>query len=209
MNRPATALLSATTLASALSAAAILVLRLWFASVDEFSADAHPLEPWARALHILVAPVLVFAVGWVFGEHVLPRLRQGAGARRSGLALGWLAAGLVLSGTALTLVSGERLRLGLAWVHGLCGAAFVCLLAAHAWLGRRSLRSAADAELGASRAGPGPGSGALARLARSHRSVGERGTRRFAAPAREHPLEQPPGRVPSLPPAMAPLDRAP
>ncbi|MEZ5974696.1 MAG: hypothetical protein R3E96_07590 [Planctomycetota bacterium] len=67
--------------------------------VDEFAIVNHPLQPDVRHLHILLAPALVFAIGWIWQNHVLRNWRLGRPqARRTGITLAALALPMVLSG---------------------------------------------------------------------------------------------------------------
>jgi hypothetical protein len=53
---------------------------------DPFSLVNHPLQPHALNLHLLTAPLLVFAFGLIFESHIAARLRSGTSLnRRSGL----------------------------------------------------------------------------------------------------------------------------
>jgi hypothetical protein len=107
---------------------------------DPFSAYGHPLQPWALATHVLVAPALVFAVGWYWAGHALVRYRAGNGGRASGLGVILLAAAMVATGYTLQVVATDLARAVVAWSHGVCGVAFVGALAGHglAWLRPRS-----------------------------------------------------------------------
>jgi hypothetical protein len=105
---------------------------------DPFSAYHHPAQPWALDVHVLGAPLLVFAVGWFFGTHVLPKL-QGGGprARRSGVVLLAIAAAMTVSGYLLQTVADDTVRVATAWVHGVTGTLFAALLVGHLASGRR------------------------------------------------------------------------
>jgi hypothetical protein len=60
---------------------------------DEFALVNHPLQPDLMHLHVLSAPLLVFATGLVWQRHVLARLRGGFRPRRR---TGWSLAASVL-----------------------------------------------------------------------------------------------------------------
>jgi len=73
-------------------------LRYLAAPDDEFSV-AHPWQAAAQHLHVLAAPLLVFAVGLVWRGHVWLGYRLGNGVRRpSGILLAGLAAPMIVSG---------------------------------------------------------------------------------------------------------------
>jgi hypothetical protein len=67
--------------------------------VDPFSVVNHPLQPLTQHLHILVAPLLVFAAGLVWRRHVWPQWQRGAAdRRRSGLTLMLMLVPMIASG---------------------------------------------------------------------------------------------------------------
>jgi threonine/homoserine/homoserine lactone efflux protein len=111
---------------------AYAVLRYLVRPSDPFSAYNHPLQPWALAAHVVLAPALLFAVGWFWGNHVLPKLGRRVPGRISGLSLLALVVLMAGSGYVLQVSSEPSLRLTLAWIHGLAGAAYLAWLAGHA-----------------------------------------------------------------------------
>jgi len=124
---------------SAASGLAYAAMRYLLRGDDPFSAYHHPLQPWALAAHVVESPLLLFVVGWFFGNHVLPKLqRRRPTARRTGLVLIGLVAVMTLSGYVLQSVSSPAWRAFLAWIHGASGGAFVLLLVGHLWVGRRT-----------------------------------------------------------------------
>jgi hypothetical protein len=110
---------------------------------DEFSVLGHPWQPYALAAHVLVAPVLVFALGLIARDHILEGIRsRGAVAGwRTGMGLLGLAAPMIVSGYALQVVTQPGARRVTALVHLASGALFATLFLAHAAiaaLGRRT-----------------------------------------------------------------------
>ena len=101
-------------------------------SSDPWALVNHPLEPWLLKIHILVAPVFVFAVGLITIRHVLmhirARIRRG---RLSGLAMVWLMIPMVGSGYLIQVVSTEGWLTGLAIAHMVTGAIFLLAIAGH------------------------------------------------------------------------------
>jgi len=78
----------------------------------------HPLQPDVQHLHVLTAPLLVFALGLVWSAHVWPRVRSGYRERRaSGLALFALSAPMVASGYLLQTASDTTWREIWIWIH--------------------------------------------------------------------------------------------
>lgn len=59
----------------------------------------HPLQTHVQHLHILVAPILTFAMAWIFQSHVVPKLEEGLRrGKRSGLLLIYMTAPMIFSG---------------------------------------------------------------------------------------------------------------
>ena len=92
----------------------------------------HPLQPWMLKAHILIAPVLVFAVGLITTRHIWRHYRQGVKkGRRSGLIAALAFAVLVVSGYALQVFSAELLLRVMAWTHLGLGVVYSAGLALH------------------------------------------------------------------------------
>lgn len=137
MSRAQRWLLWVSAIGSAASGLGYAYMRYALVNDDPFSAFNHPAQPWALDFHVLVSPLLLFTVGWVWGNHVLPKLGRGrAAARRSGLTLLGPAALMTASGYLLQTASVPGWRLALAWVHGLSGGLFVLLMLMHGVTGR-------------------------------------------------------------------------
>jgi hypothetical protein len=72
--------------------------------IDEFSILNHPWQDETQALHILTAPLLVFAGAWIWKTHVWKRLSSGQKRRRiSGLALTFTLFPMIASGYFLQI----------------------------------------------------------------------------------------------------------
>ena len=76
---------------------------------DPYAVVNHPFQPQTQHLHILAAPLLVFATGLIWRRHVWAGWRRGgAESRRSGLSLALLLAPMIVSGYLLqTAVDGD------------------------------------------------------------------------------------------------------
>lgn len=131
------------------------VMKYLMQGEDPFSAYNHPLQPWMLAAHILLAPALVLALGWVWGTHAAPQL-NGRGRRdtrdrrigtRSGLANVTFGLVMILSGYWMQVTALETLRLTMAWTHGVSGTLFVLMLVGHAVVALAKSRRL-DARLG-------------------------------------------------------------
>ncbi|HEU4402302.1 MAG TPA: hypothetical protein VFT43_09370, partial [Candidatus Polarisedimenticolia bacterium] len=67
-------LLNLATGLAALSGFVYLVMKYFMTSDDPFSVLHHPWQPYALALHVLVGPAAVFALGLITRGHILDRL---------------------------------------------------------------------------------------------------------------------------------------
>jgi len=85
---------------------------------DQFALVNHPWQPELQLLHILFAPLLVFAVGFSWRSHVWMRLRFGfRHKRRTGLLLVLLFLPMVASGYALQVAVDDSFRTAWLWTH--------------------------------------------------------------------------------------------
>ena len=74
-------------------------MRYFAESADPYAVVNHPLQPTLQHLHILLSPLMVFAVGFIWREHVWKHWRRrGRGRRRSGLSMMLTLVPMVLSG---------------------------------------------------------------------------------------------------------------
>jgi hypothetical protein len=135
-------------LAAGVSGIAYACFKYLMRTDDPFSAVNHPLQPWALHAHVLAAPVLVFAVGIIFKEHVLAGLKNGAPvrARRVGAIALVTFAVLVVSGGLVQVLTGESLRKWTGLIHLGVGILFLLSYLVHA-VGARRRSSTAGAAL--------------------------------------------------------------
>jgi uncharacterized membrane protein YfcA len=136
-------------------------LRYGPAPGDPYAVVRHPLQPLVQHLHVWTAPLLVFALGWIFEAHVWRHWRSGvATARRSGVTLLLAAVPMTASGYLLQTAVEPRWRAIWVGVHLACSALWVGGYLAHAWAKRgRPLRAAEPLSPGA----PAPARNAASR----------------------------------------------
>ncbi|MCA9001225.1 MAG: hypothetical protein KDB61_04825 [Planctomycetes bacterium] len=108
----------------------------YFATPDDpFSVVNHPLQPTLQHLHILAAPLLVFACGWIWEGHVWKRIRQGNPTRRrSGWTMVLTLAPMVVSGYAVQVSVDESWRTLWIWIHGVSSCLWLLFALIHPWL---------------------------------------------------------------------------
>jgi hypothetical protein len=115
-----------------LSAGLVALSGILYALALYFTEGLAALQPWIRTLHIVAAPVLVFALGWIASSHMVPKLWNAMGLERySGFAVGWIAIPMVLSGYLLQ-VSGGGFRSAMEMTHWTSAALFVIGYLVHA-----------------------------------------------------------------------------
>jgi hypothetical protein len=86
--------------------------------VDAFAIVNHPLQPEVQHLHVLTAPLFVFALGLVWVGHVWRRIVSGHPTRRStGLVLAAAAWPMVASAYAIQVSVDEGWRTAWIWIH--------------------------------------------------------------------------------------------
>ena len=123
-------------------------MRYLVTPVDPFAVVNHPWQPTWMHLHVLAAPLLVFAVGMVWRRHVWCGWRLGIRARRrSGLGLALSLAPMIVSAGLLQVSVGEGWRRAWGWVHLATGGLWIAGYLAHQLMRRPvSPRAPADAD---------------------------------------------------------------
>ncbi len=102
-------------------------MRYFVRPDDPFAVVNHPWQPDVQHLHVLAAPLLVFALGLIWQSHVRASLRLGIAARRrSGWALAATATPMVASGYLLQTATAPGWRQAWLALH---------LAASTLWLG--------------------------------------------------------------------------
>ncbi len=144
MSRGEALLLRVATLLVAGSGMVYLVMRELLEPADEFAVVSHPWQPHVQHLHVLAAPLLVFAVALVWRRHVANGLRNGSRRRRTGVALATTFAPMVVSGSLVQVTVSEGWRAVWSWTHIVAALAFTGVAVAHL-LRRRSDRLGNDA----------------------------------------------------------------
>ncbi len=105
----------------------------WFAEpADEFALVNHPWQPELQALHLLFAPLSVFAVGLLWSDHVWARVRGGhPGRRRGGLTLMALFFPMVARGYLLQVTTSDLWLRAWTWLHVATSIGWLVVYAAH------------------------------------------------------------------------------
>jgi uncharacterized membrane protein YidH (DUF202 family) len=113
------------------------VMKYFMTSDDEFSVVNHPLQPHLLAAHVVIAPILLFVLGWTFSNHMLPKYRFGDGTNlRTGLSAMLLIVPMTLSAYLLQVSTNESLRNVMAWAHWISSGLFLLAYLIHLLAGR-------------------------------------------------------------------------
>lgn len=108
------------------------LMKYFLSSDDPFAVANHPLQPWMLALHVVFAPVLVFALGWITSSHIVPKLWNAVGGKRyTGLGAAWIAIPMVLSGYLIQVATGEGFRSAMELAHWVSAGVFAIGYVAH------------------------------------------------------------------------------
>ncbi len=108
------------------------VVRYLIRSDDPWTVVNHPSQPHLQHLHVLTAPLLVFAVGLIWHAHALVHRREGRPWRRqSGLALWLVFWPMVASGYALQVGVDPQWRSVWMWTHVVTGGLWIVAFVVH------------------------------------------------------------------------------
>ena len=98
---------------------------------DEFAVVNHPWQPQMMTAHVLIGPVAVFAIGWVFGNHIWPAFVNRAPNRASGIVSMFFIVPMTLSGYLMQVSVEDATRKAFAVTHWISVAVFVVAYAVH------------------------------------------------------------------------------
>lgn len=106
MNKTESLLLHLSTIALAISGMVYTYMHYFLKPSDPFSVVGNPWEPAVLKFHIIVAPVLILAVGMILHAHILFKLSAGTQTgKKSGILLIGMFIIMVLSGYVLQIVT--------------------------------------------------------------------------------------------------------
>jgi hypothetical protein len=118
--------------AVAVTGFAYAALKYLLRPADPFAVVNHPLQPVMLKLHVLVAPLFVFAIGTIAFRHIWPHFRARVQrGRRSGITTALVLLPMVASGYLIQTVTHMGWLRALMIVHLVTGAVFAVAAAAH------------------------------------------------------------------------------
>lgn len=106
-------------------------MRYLLTPADPFAVVNHPAQPVVQHLHVITAPLLVFAAGLIWKSHVWDRFREGRRRRRTGTLLLVGLAPMVFSGYLLQTAGAELWRNVWIVVHCATGGLWLLGFAGH------------------------------------------------------------------------------
>lgn len=131
MTRPRLIVLHLANLAVSVTGLVYGWMRYMVTPTDEWAVVNHPLQPLLQHLHVLAAPLLVFAVGLIWIGHVATRLGNGSSSRAAGVVLTILFLPMVASGYLLQVAVEPDWRQRWIWVHVAASLLWIVSFVAH------------------------------------------------------------------------------
>lgn len=109
------------------------------ASADPYSVINHPLQPLFLKLHILVAPLFLFAIGMVAVRHIWRHFRSGTRrSRRTGITTALSLAPMVATGYLIQVLTAQGWLTAMVIAHIGLGLLYLVGIGMHQWFLRRS-----------------------------------------------------------------------
>ena len=136
-------LLYGSTIVATASGVTYFVMKRFMTPVDPWAVINHPLEPWALKLHILSAPIMLFASGLITTQHIWRSMRSNLPTgRNSGLVAVGTFAPLVVTGYLIQTFTSPTTLTALGWGHLVLGLACSAAVLTHRLVlkGRRRRR---------------------------------------------------------------------
>jgi hypothetical protein len=141
-------------------------MRYLVTPTEEWAVVNHPWQPHIQHLHVLAAPLLVFAVGLIWSGHIAAKLRNGSHNRVAGIGLTALFLPMAASGYLVQVAVSEPWRERWIWVHVAASLLWIAFFVAHqarAWIKRTQSGTEASAPVitAVQFGSPSPGSGGV------------------------------------------------
>ncbi len=144
----------ASALATTLTGVGLFWTRYLVLNDDPWSLINHPLQPWFLKSHIIVSPLLIFALGLIALRHIWSHYREGrTWGRKSGITAALMALPMIFTGYLIQAVTHIGWLRALVVAHVVASVVFAIGLALHqVFVGRR--RAVARAEPSLARSQP-------------------------------------------------------
>jgi len=106
-------------------------MRYLVEPVDEWAVVNHPWQPALQHLHVVSAPLLVFAMGLIWSAHVVGKLKNGSTNRVAGIVLTAFFLPMAASGYLLQVSVDPGPRKAWMWIHIVASLVWVAAFVAH------------------------------------------------------------------------------
>ncbi len=114
------------------------VTKYLFTASDPYAVVSHPWQPFFLKAHILVSPLLLFALGIIAIHHVWKHFRSGIRwSRRSGITTALAVLPMVATGYLIQALTDAGWVSAMAWAHIGFGFLYGLGLVVHTWMIRR------------------------------------------------------------------------
>ena len=132
MSRGQVLYLHACVILTALTGIVFAWMKYAMQSSDPLAVVNHPMQPFMLSAHVVIAPLLVFALGWIFNDHIWAKFRTPSAPQR-GTGIWSMAAivPMVLSGYLLQVSTNDAMRRAMAVTHWIASALFLIAYAIH------------------------------------------------------------------------------
>lgn len=131
MSRAQVLLLQLSLLGMTVSGLAFAWMKYFMKSDDPFAVVNHPWQPYLLDAHVLIGPAAVFAIGWIFGNHIWPAYRGGAPNRASGILSMLFIVPMTVSGYLMQVAVADATRKAFAVSHWISVGLFLVGYLAH------------------------------------------------------------------------------
>lgn len=146
MSRGQVVFLQLSVVLTAITGIVFAAMKYGMKSDDPFAVVNHPLQPHMLSAHVIVAPLAIFALGWVFSNHIWPGFtNSNAPKRPTGAWSALMIVPMVLSGYLMQVSTGEATRKAMAVAHWIASGLFVVAYVVHV-LGRKPQEVASHPE---------------------------------------------------------------
>lgn len=137
-----------TSVGTAVTGFIYLWMKYFLTPTEPWAVVNHPWQPWVLKAHIVVAPLLVFAIGLITMRHIWRHFRTGMRrGRRSGLTTALVTGPMVATGYLIQVFTGEGWVKAMALSHIAVGVIYALGLVLHQAMIRRSFPAAPPARL--------------------------------------------------------------
>lgn len=131
MNRSQLIMLHVANLAVSATGLVYAWMRYLAEPIDEWAVVNHPWQSHLQHLHVLTAPLLVFAVGLIWSVHIVGKFRNGRKNRGAGLGLTALFLPMAASGYLLQVAVDPTWRGAWVWIHMLSSLLWITAFVVH------------------------------------------------------------------------------